>query len=251
IITFNDITQLKKAQLDVDRKNKSLERINADLDNFVLSASHDLLGPLSNIEVTIALVNQLNINEPELVEYFDIINGSVKKFRIMLKELSAIGKVESEAYKVEAVNVKKLIDEVTASISDKISSTKTVITTELQIEEVFFSKKNLRSILYNLISNALKFKSNGQPEIQIIARHEGEFVRLSVRDNGIGMSARDIQRVFGIYNRLDQTTEGQGVGLYLVKKLVDATGGKVEVESEPGKGSIFTIFLKAEEPAIV
>lgn len=248
IITFNDITQLKKTQIELDKKNKSLQRINADLDNFVLSASHDLLGPLSNIEVTVALVNQLDIREPELVEYLGVINASVKKFRILIKELSAIGKIESESYKTEAVNVKELVEEVAVSISDKINTTKAVLTTDIEVEEVFFSKKNLRSFLYNLISNALKFKGKSDPAIQITTKREGEFVLLCVKDNGIGMTAKETQKVFGMYTRLTENTEGQGIGLYLVKKIVDAAGGKVEVESEPGKGSTFKIFLKAEHP---
>jgi signal transduction histidine kinase len=192
------------------------------------------------------MVNQLDLKDPELVEYLEVINTSVKKFRVLIKELSAIGKIESESYKTEAVNVMELIDEVTVSVSDRIKTSGAVLKTDIKVNEVFFSKKNLRSILYNLISNAVKFKSDSQLEILITTRRQGEFVLLTVIDNGIGMSSKEIQRVFGIYSRLSQTTEGQGIGLYLVKKIVVASGGKVEVESEPGKGSIFKIFLKTE-----
>jgi two-component system CheB/CheR fusion protein len=247
IITFYEITQLKKIQHELDKKNKRLIRINEDLDNFVLSASHDLLGPLGNIEVTIALVNHLEIPHPELLEYLDVINTSVKKFRVMLKELSAIGKMENKTVKMEAVCVKDLIDEVTESINNKISTTNAVITTDIEVEELFFSRKNLRSILYNLISNALKFTNSPAPKIEITTKQEGEFVLLSVRDNGIGMSQKDIQKVFDIYNRVNKNLEGQGIGLYLVKKIVDAVGGKVMVESEPGKGTTFKIFLLPEQ----
>jgi two-component system CheB/CheR fusion protein len=243
IISFYEITQLKKIQHELDKKNKRLSRINEDLDNFILSASHDLLGPLSNIEVTISLVNQLDIPHPELLEYLDVINTSVKKFRTLLKELSTIGKIENETFRMEAVSIKDLIDEVTQSINNKISTTNTVITTNIEVEEVFFSKKNLRSILYNLITNALKFTNNPEPKIKITTRHEGEFVLLSVQDNGIGMTLKEVQKIFDIYNRVNKNLEGQGIGLYLVKKIVGAAGGKVIVESEPGKGTTFKLFL--------
>jgi two-component system CheB/CheR fusion protein len=247
VITFYEITQLKKIQHELDKKNKRLSRINKDLDNFVLSASHDLLGPLSNIEVTIDLVNQLDIQHPDLLEYLDVINTSVKKFRTLLKELSTIGKIENETFQMEAVCVKDLIDEVTASINNKISTTNAVITTDLEVEELFFSKKNLRSIIYNLITNALKFTKSPTPTIKISTKSEGEFVLLSVRDNGIGMTLKEKKKVFDIYNRINKNVEGQGIGLYLVKKIVDAAGGKVMIESEPGKGTTFKIFLLAEQ----
>lgn len=250
IITFYEITQLKKIQHELDKKNKRLSRINEDLDNFVLSASHDLLGPLSNIEVTVALVNQLEISDPELLEYLDVINTSVKKFRILLKELSTIGKIENETFKMEPVAVRNLIDEITFSINNKISSTNTVITTDLEVEELFFSKKNLRSILYNLITNALKFTNNPTPTIEIITKQEDEFVLLAVRDNGIGMTSKDIQKVFDVYNRINKNLEGQGIGLYLVKKIVDASGGKVRVESQPGIGTTFKIYLLPEQQMV-
>jgi two-component system CheB/CheR fusion protein len=148
---------------------------------------------------------------------------------------------------MEAVCVKDLIDEVTASINNKISTTNAVITTDFEVEELFFSKKNLRSIIYNLITNALKFTKSPTPTIKISTKSEGEFVLLSVRDNGIGMTLKEKKKVFDIYNRINKNVEGQGIGLYLVKKIVDAAGGKVMIESEPGKGTTFKIFLLAEQ----
>ncbi|HEX8357779.1 MAG TPA: HAMP domain-containing sensor histidine kinase, partial [Segetibacter sp.] len=160
--------------------------------------------------------------------------------------LSAIGKIESEAYEIENVNLKELIKEVNESINDKIRTTKAVITTDIDVEQILFSRKNLRSILYNLISNALKFSGNKAPEIHITSKLEGEFVRLSVQDHGIGMTEKEARKVFEVYKRINEDVEGQGIGLYLVKKIVHASGGKVTVETAPGKGSKFSIFLRLE-----
>lgn len=249
IITFNDISELKKAQWQLHTTNKNLLRINADLDNFVLSASHDLLGPLSNIEVTINLLNRVQTSTPEFEEYLKIINVSVKKFRSLIKELSIIGKIENDIFNMEAVDVEKLIDEIKFSISDKIESTKAVITTDLQVARIKFSKKNLRSILLNLISNSIKYKSDQRtPHIHITTTIDEEnFVQLSVGDDGIGISKKDLTKIFNVYNQLQHDIEGQGIGLYLVKKVVETAGGKIMVESEPGKGSTFKIFFKVEQ----
>jgi two-component system CheB/CheR fusion protein len=122
-----------------------------------------------------------------------------------------------------------------------------VITTNIRIANIYFSKKNLRSILYNLISNALKYNIAEQPQIIISTKKENGYVLLSVKDNGIGIPESDFDKVFSMYGRLDKNTEGQGIGLYLVRKIVDASGGKVTVASEPGNGSTFTIYFKEEK----
>lgn len=245
IITFNDITELKKTQLELDTTNKNLLQINADLDNFVLTASHDLLGPIGNIEMSIDVMNQLKItDDPQLRKFLEIINTSVKKFKFLLKELATIGKIENEMITRELVDINELISDISLSIKDITSSKKVVITSNISIPYIYFSKKNLRSILYNLIDNALKYNRTAHPAIIISTKKESGFVLLSVEDNGIGIPEEDYDKVFSMYGRLDKNIEGQGIGLYLIKKIVDAAGGKVTVQSKPGKGSTFTIYFK-------
>lgn len=247
IITFNDITELKKIQSQLDKTNKNLRRINADLDNFVLTASHDLLGPLSNIEVTIGLLNQTRKISPELIEYIDIIDNSVKKFRSLIKELAIIGKIESDHVNTEAVDIAKLTDEIRTSISETILSTNAVITTNFEVVHIQFSKKNLRSILFNLISNSLKYRSEKRiPGINISTTTQDDYTVLSVEDNGTGMLQKNLGKIFNLYNQLQYQQGGQGIGLYLVKKIMDANNGKVEVQSTPDVGTLFKIFFKNE-----
>jgi two-component system CheB/CheR fusion protein len=249
MITFNDITELKKTQLELDKNNKNLMRINGDLDNFVYTASHDLLAPLSNIEMSINVMNEIKVADPKLNKFLLIINSSVKKLKDLLRELATIGKIESEMSEMEAVNINELINDIKLSIQDKIKSTKTVFICDFEVTHIHFSKKNLRSIIYNLISNAIKFKSEQHdPRIIISTRKEKDYVLLSVKDNGIGISNEKVDEAFKMYGRLKQNVEGQGLGLYLAKKLVDAAGGNITVETSPGKGSTFTIFFKDEFP---
>ena len=246
IITFNDITELKHTQQELDKKNKSLLRINADLDNFIHTASHDLLAPLNNIEGSINVMNGLNVADPQLTQFLGIIGLSVEKFRTLVKEISAIAKVENDMAIMEQVDLDELINNIEWSLNDRIKLYNATITRNLTIKQIIFSKKNLRSILYNLISNALKFKGKDHPVISITTAKEAENVILSVQDNGIGLYKGEMEKIFNAYGRIHQDIEGQGIGLYLAKKIVDASGGNIVVESEPGNGSKFTIYFKTE-----
>jgi len=246
IITFNDISELKKTQSELDKKNKSLQRINTDLDHFIHAASHDLLAPLGNIETSINIMNQMTLSDKKLLDFLNVINSSVKTFRGLIKDIATIAKIEGDNIAMEPVNLDEIINNVIWSLENKIKSSGAVITRELEADIIFFSKKNLRSIVYNLVSNAIKFKRDDNPLIQIRSAREGDFVVLSVQDNGLGIPKAKLKKIFEMYGRLQQDIEGHGIGLYLAKKIVDAAGGNIIVESEPGEGSKFMIYLKAE-----
>ncbi|MCP9749746.1 chemotaxis protein CheB [Ferruginibacter sp. HRS2-29] len=242
ILTFNDITALKTMQDELSKKNKSLIRINGDLDNFVHTASHDLLAPLSNIELSINVMNKLNDVDPALNNFLAIINNSVKKFRSLITEISTIAKIDSDMLPAEMVDIEELIQDVEWSLNDKITGCNAVLNCHLDITRILFSKKSLRSILFNLISNGIKFNEKS-PVIDITTTKTDEGFLLTVSDNGIGMKEEDVENIFGMYKRLNPTLEGQGVGLYLVKKIVDAAEATIHVKTEIGKGSTFSIYF--------
>ena len=244
IITFNDITDLKKAQLDLDQKNKSLKRINADLDHFVHAASHDLLNPLANIETSIDVMNRITLNDTKLFDFLKIINTSIKKFRELVTDIGTIAKVEGGMIKTEMVDLDSLIGNIEWSLENKIKESGAKIIKNLKVSHIPFSKKNLRSIVYNLVSNGIKYKGEETPVIRISTKNEDDYIVLTVEDNGMGMTERGLNKIFEMYGRLHQDIEGQGIGLYLAKKIINAAGGNIEVESEPGKGSRFTVYLQ-------
>ncbi|WP_231583455.1 CheR family methyltransferase [Rufibacter radiotolerans] len=250
IITFSDITELKSTQLELDKKNKSLLRINADLDNFVYTASHDMLAPLNHIEGSIGLMNMLSIADPQLNEFLEIINLSIRKFKTLITDIATVAKLESDMVILENVDISEIIDNIEWSLEDKIKASGALIHRDLGVNHILFSKRNLRSIVYNLISNAIKFKSPQAPVIHVQTRQEGDTIILSVQDNGIGMTKRDQEQIFKKYGRINKDAEGQGIGLFLAKKIVDATGGNMMVDSELEQGSTFTIHFKAEPAAV-
>jgi two-component system CheB/CheR fusion protein len=249
IITFNDISELKKIQQELSHSNKILKAINTDLDNFVFTSSHDLLSPMNNIEQIIYFIKEKNtIFDTETKGYVDMLSMAVNKFRGVIKEMAAIGKMESEMLKLETIDVDEIIGEILASIQWRIESDHADIKTSLNVKHILFSKKNCRSMIYNLVNNALKFKSPVRyPEILISTEDLPGYVLLSVKDNGIGISKGKIKSIFKMYKQLDTGSEGQGLGLFLINKIIDASGGKVEVESEPNIGTEFRIYIKKEQ----
>lgn len=173
IITFNDITELKNAQEELDKKNKSLLRINTDLDHFIHAASHDLLGPLGNIESSIDMMNRIALSDAKLLDFLNMINTSISSFRSLITDIATIAKVESDMLVLEPVDIDGIINNIEWSIENKITLSGAVIVRDLGVKEILFSKKNLRSILYNLISNAIKFKRDIPPVIHIHTKMEG------------------------------------------------------------------------------
>jgi two-component system CheB/CheR fusion protein len=247
VITFNDISELKEIQHLLNRKNESLMRINEDLDNFVHSASHDLLAPLFNIEGSIQALNLINVTNPELNQFLAIIDSSIKKFRLLIGDIATVARIENNALVTEQVDLEEILDNIEWSLEEKIKKSGAVIRKHLEIKSLRFSKKNFRSIVYNLISNGIKFSDGRPPIIDVRTFQQEGYVILSVQDNGTGMTQAEIGKIFDKYSRLQVNVEGQGIGLYLAKKIVDAAGGFIRIESTPGTGSRFMIYFPAAE----
>lgn len=250
IITFVDITDRMKVL-------KELERLNASHETFIYSVSHDLKAPLANIE---GLVQHLIKSSGELANkggeeskkqkfVADLLDQSVKSMRDIINELSEIVKIERN-YKehVEKVYFENILKEVELMIKSRIVESKATITYDLQVAEVEFSRKNLRSIFYNLISNGIKYQRPGvPPNIKIKTEAKNGTLQISVADNGLGIAKDQQELIFVPYTRLEKDIEGTGIGLYLVKKIVENEGGKISLISKPGKGSKFSIDFMAED----
>ena len=144
---------------------------------------------------------------------------------------------------MELVDIAEIIENIKWSLQDKILQSETAIRCDLSVKQIRFSKKNLRSILFNLVANAIKFKGDEISVIEISSTEMDGRAVLKVSDNGKGISKAGLDRIFEMYGRLQQDIEGSGIGLYLAKKIINASGGMLTVESEVGKGTTFTIFF--------
>jgi signal transduction histidine kinase len=188
-------------------------------------------------------MNKVKTIDPELNRFLDIINTSVKKFRLLVTEIASVAKLENEAVIKEMVDMEEIISNVEWSLEEKIKQSGAVINSHIGVPLIAFSRKNMRSIMYNLISNAVRFKSDREPVVTVTTAKENDMVVLTVADNGIGMNVNDIENIWGKYSQLDASREGQGIGLFLTRRIVDSSGGYITVESTLGKGSKFMVHF--------
>jgi two-component system CheB/CheR fusion protein len=242
IITFHDITELKKAQ-------DKLSRINADHNTFIYAVSHDLRGPLYNLNTLIRLLKDSVLKESKnSKELLDMIDKSTDNLIGIINELTDIAKIEHEIDLVENISIKEILQEVEASIKETLVKSAAKIVIDLDVAEVPFSKKNMRSTLYNLLNNAIKYRSPDRAlVVQVSTEKSDGFTILSIKDNGLGIAEKEQNKVFGAFHRAHHHVEGSGMGLYLVKKTITNAGGDIKLESELGKGSVFRIFIPNKE----
>jgi two-component system, sensor histidine kinase and response regulator len=242
----------KELEERVLARTQELTRVNKDLDNFVYTASHDLKAPINNIEgLVLALTDVLHSPTPDQVETEAILymmQDAVGRFKHTLMDLTEVAKLQhqDEAH-LESVHFEDLLNDVRLNINDLIAKFDAVIKADFSaVPEIFFSRKNLRSIIYNLVSNAIKYSSpNRRPLIQLSTWQEGGFTVLAVKDNGLGLKSEDKVKVFGMFKRLHSHVEGTGVGLAIVKRIVENCDGKIEFDTELGIGSEFRVYLRS------
>jgi two-component system phosphate regulon sensor histidine kinase PhoR len=241
VITFVDIT---------DRINdkKDIERLNADHETFIYSVSHDFRGPLGNMVLLIDLLKSAfeTHNTSEVDQLINMMRKSADAMKTMINELTDITKTEATlGDNAEPINMESILEDVKFTLKEKIYESHAKITTNLILSEILFSRKNLRSILYNLISNAIKFAAPERtPEIFVKTEKVEGYTLLSVKDNGVGIEEDQQKEIFLKFTRLQSNVEGSGVGLYIVGKMIRNQGGKIEVESKVDQGTCFKIFLK-------
>ncbi|MGM0582708.1 MAG: PAS domain-containing protein [Bacteroidota bacterium] len=241
VITFIDITGRIR-----DKQN--IERINADHETFIYSVSHDFNGPIGNLVALVDLLKRSLSEEvrDENYDYLDNIEKSAHSLKDIIKELTYISKIGTDVSdSADTVNIEQILEDVKFTLKNQIYESHAKITTNIMVSEIQFSKKNLRSILYNLIFNAIKFsKTDITPEIFIKTEEAGEFTLLSVKDNGIGIEPEKEKEIFSKFTRLKPHIEGSGLGLFIINKMVTNQGGKIEVESEFNNFTTFNIYLK-------
>ncbi|NVO33356.1 PAS domain-containing protein [Hymenobacter lapidiphilus] len=235
--------------------NHRLSRTNADLDTFVYSASHDLKSPITNVEgLLLALREHL---PPEAYEYEHVpqmlamMEDAVTRFQQTLAHLTDVSRLQQSTtdQPPEAVDLPSLVEAVRLDMGPELEAAGARLETELDgCPTVQFSAKNLRSVVYNLLSNAIKYRTPQRPpHVRLHCRHVGRQVVLEVHDNGLGLSEAQRRELFQLFRRLHNHVPGSGVGLYMVNKMVENAGGSIEVRSELGVGTTFTVFLPATE----
>ena len=240
--------ELAARNQELSTANAQLIRTNSDLDNFIYTASHDLKAPITNIEGLLAALRQHLPDEayaaglvPRLL---DLMQGAVGRFQGTIAQLTDITKLQvAHTQSAEAVDLALLVEAVRLDLVPMLAAAGAHLTVDVSTcPIVSFAPQNLRSIVYNLISNAVKYRAPDRtPLVWLRCYSVGTEVVLSVQDNGLGLDAAQQTKLFGLFQRLHTHVEGSGIGLYMVKKIVTSAGGAISVKSQPGVGSTFTV----------
>lgn len=243
----NEILIRSKAEQQIKRSNAELLKINKDLDNFIYTASHDLRAPISNIEGLIhALKDEKTYLDESTKHLIDLMYESVEKFKNTIADLTEISKIQkAEGDFQEIVGFESTLHETQTAIQDLIATTHTQIGFNFsECPQINFSKKNLKSIFYNLISNSVKYAyPHRSPIITLKTEMNTKYCILTVTDNGMGIADDKMSRIFSMFKRLHDHVEGSGIGLYIVKRIMENANGKIEVTSEINKGTEFKLFF--------
>ncbi len=245
-VLLNDLILAKQEQ---EISNAKLKQINNDLDSFIYIASHDLKAPITNIE---GLFNVLNKRLEHQYDEKDkairkMIEDSILKFRATIMHLTEISKVQNYYNSnKELLSFRQVIDDVLEDVNPLINEAGAEVKLDLEVDEVYFAPKNLRSIIYNLISNGIKYRSMREtPVVQIITCKKEDKIIMEVKDNGLGIAQEQLPKLFTMFKRLHSHIEGTGVGLYMIKRMIENGQGSIEVESDLEKGSTFRVIFQA------
>ena len=249
-----DLTEVRR-NVELMQKNQELMRINRDLDNFVYAASHDLKSPVVNLEGLIGeLKQEMGAEQAKYAELLPWIDDALLNLKKIIGELAEVTRIDRDVQTQEEINLEDLLREVKDSLRDKILSNQVQITADFSLAPtISYSRKNLRSILFNLLSNAIKYAHGDRtPEIRIQTQYwpADELVSLTVTDNGLGIPQNQKDKIFSMFRRVHTHVEGSGVGLYLVKKILENQGDWIEVESVEGLGSSFNVFFKQKKQPV-
>jgi PAS domain S-box-containing protein len=237
---FQDITQEKEATRLMHVYTEELEKKNKELDQFAYVVSHDLKAPLrgiNNLSMWIEEDMEGKL-EPDTQNNLDLMRKRVKRMEGLIDgilQYSRAGRIRHE--KVQ-FNLKVLLEELVNGLSPS-ENTEIVIQPDLPVMET--EKIAIEQVFANYISNAIKYNNNPSPRIEISSKQNGNYYEFCVADNGPGIEKEFHEKVFVIFQTLQSrdTYESTGVGLAIVKKMVEDKGGKVWIESEPGNGSKF------------
>jgi PAS domain S-box-containing protein len=241
-----DITRRKRAEEELARRAEELARSNRELQQFAYVASHDLQEPLRMVASFTQLLAQryegkLDADADEFIGY--AVDGA-RRMQTLVNDLLDYSRVGTRGKEFTAVDCEKTLQTVLGNLQGTIKESGGQVTHD-PLPTVRGDETQLLQALQNLVGNALKFHGPEAPRVHVSAQEIGSEWRFSVRDNGIGIDPQQSERIFLLFQRLHTRDEypGTGMGLAITKKIVERHGGRIWVDSAPGRGSTFYFSL--------
>ena len=246
-----DITERKKQEQELLRSKQNIEAIalklqeqNRQLDEFAHIISHNLRSPIGNIKALIGLLStQSSIAEYQQI--FEKLRNVANNLGETMNELMEMLKVKKEtAIERSVIRFKEIFDKVVQSLEGELIQTEAHLIFDFnESPSIYYSRPYLESIIQNLLSNALKYRSpNRKPHVVVKTQLQGSSTVLRVSDNGLGIDMELFgEKLFGLHKTFHEHKEARGVGLFLIKTQIEALGGSIKAESEVDKGTTFII----------
>ena len=241
-----DITDRKLAEEELQLTMDRLSRSNEELEQFAHIASHDLQEPLRMVSSYTQLLerrykDKLDSDANEFIGY--AVDGA-KKMQTQINDLLAYSRITTQGTLFEATNCADIFDNAVSNLAAMIGESGAMVTREI-LPTLPADASQLVSVFQNLIGNGIKYHGDQPPRIQVSAVESGDEWLFSFKDNGIGIESEFAERIFVVFQRLHSQAKygGTGIGLAICKKVIERHGGRIWVESEPGKGSTFYFTL--------
>jgi PAS domain S-box-containing protein len=241
-----DLTERKAAEDALQGAVEQLRRSNAELDRFASVAAHDMMDPLRTISGFAEVLVETDPSPEQRLEYAQHILDSGLRLSGMLQGLLAYARSGTPPAAGETAVVADTLDQVRGDLAVAIAERRAQVTADVPPEAVVAaSGHDLRAMLQNLVSNALKFGDSSTPTVRITAQREEPAWRITVEDNGRGIAAQDQAAIFSAFRRAAGSSRqtGYGLGLAICQRLVERRGGEIGVDSAPGQGSRFWFTL--------
>lgn len=230
-------------QYEIRRRQEVLARVNADLEQFAYTASHDLQEPIRNIAIYSELLSKgyRDVLDHTGEAFLGYINKGARRMEMLVRDLLAYTKAASISDEpTDLVEADKSLQDALLNLSEAIRQSEAELIYQ-SLPAVRMREVHLQQLFQNLIGNAIKYRSDEKPRITISAEKNGSHCLFRIADNGIGINAEYKDRIFGLFKRLHGSAEysGTGIGLAICQRIVDRYRGRIWVESEFGKGSTF------------
>lgn len=247
-VIVQDINDITQKNLDLKKSADLIQNQNERLQNFTQIVSHNLLSHSSNLRSISDFLGS-NPDQDERETFVKFLGETTANLEDTLQELHDMIRVQSKIQlKRDEVSLADCYDRILAVLRNDIRSTQTEISTDFQIPEIKHVRTYLDSIILNLVSNSIKYRHpDRKPKISIRSyKNEKGKACLEVEDNGRGMDMDKVgDKLFNLYKTFHHHPEARGIGLFITLNQVEALGGSIEVESEPGKGSIFRVIFSS------